>query len=263
MNSGQHQEAIAHIAYEQPLNERVRTFLRLEFLFGLHTHHAADPSNYGFRARLAVLLDILTVLSRSDLKKDILKELLEQQTMLMRMASRPGVDQSRLEGVLTELQQSINAMQGLQTHFAVNALRDNEFLLAVNNRASIPGGTCAFDLPGYHHWLSQVPEQVQADCDGWYADIRPFEEAIRLYLSMLRASTELLPASARDGVYIHVPNGPCQMVRVLVDAESAVFPEISAGAHRFTIRFMHQPDVHRRPTQQHSAVQFRLQCCAL
>ena len=32
-------------------------------------------------------------------------------------------------------------------------LRENEWLMAIKNRAGIPGGVCEFDLPGYHHWL--------------------------------------------------------------------------------------------------------------
>ena len=63
------------VVYEQPLNERVRTFLRLEFLFTQHHHHRADRTHWGVRATLRALLDIYTVVSRSDLKTEILKEL--------------------------------------------------------------------------------------------------------------------------------------------------------------------------------------------
>jgi cell division protein ZapD len=55
------------VVYEQPLNERVRTFLRLEFLFQQHHHHRADKTHWGVRATLRALLDIYTVVSRSDL----------------------------------------------------------------------------------------------------------------------------------------------------------------------------------------------------
>lgn len=256
-------EGTASIVFEQPLNERVRTFLRLEFLFGQHAHHRDDRSHYGLRARLQTLLDTLTVLSRSDLKKDILKELLEQHAHLTRLAARPGIDLSRLSGVLAELNNAVSGLQHLVTQFAGSALRDNEFLISIHNRTSIPGGSCAFDLPAYHFWLSQPFETVNRDLDAWFADLAPFERAIGLYLKLLRGSTEVTSAHARGGTYVHAPQGPVQLLRVFVPESARAYPEISAGAHRFTIRFVSLRDVNRRSTQVHTDLPFGIQCCAL
>ena len=44
---------------------------------------------------------------------------------------------------------------------------------------------------------------------------------------------------------------------------AGVYPEISAGRHRFTVRFMNQRDVNTRPVQTGVDVPFQLQCCAL
>lgn len=256
-------QGLEAIVFEQPLNERVRTFLRLEFLFGQHAHHAADPHVYGIRARLHALLDIFTLLSRSDLKKDVLKELVEQHAVLTRLANRPGIDQARLRQVLSELTAAAQDLQQLATQFSASTLRDNEFLISVLNRSTIPGGTCAFDLPAFHHWLSQPQEVVQRDLEGWFADLRPFAHGIQLYLSLLRGSTTVRDAVARGGNYVHAPQGPCQLLRVFVPQEAAVYPEISAGAHRFTLRFMSLRDVNQRSNQANRDIEFKLQCCAL
>ena len=86
------------VVYEQPLNERVRTFLRLEFLFAQHHHHRADRTHWGVRATLRALLDIFTIVSRSDLKTEILKELSEQHGTLSRLQQRPGAVPERISG---------------------------------------------------------------------------------------------------------------------------------------------------------------------
>lgn len=250
------------IVFEQPLNERIRTFLRLEFLFGQYEHHRADSSAYGARARLSSLLDILTVLGRSDLKKDVLKDLNEQHAVLGRLSNRPGVDNSRLQLVLREISDTIQGLQQLSGQMASMALRDNEFLMSIHNRTSIPGGTCAFDLPAYHHWLSQSPEQVARDLDGWFADLVPFALAILLDLRLLRGSVPVTEATAPGGTYIHAPQTACSLIRVFVPASEQVYPEISAGAHRFTLRFMQLRDVNQRTTQAHRDITFKLQCCA-
>lgn len=251
------------VAFEQPLTERVRTFLRLEFLFSQHHHARKDQNNLGARATLQSLLDILTVLSRSDLKNDILKELSDQHTALTKLAARPGIDTTRLQSVLAEISDAVSGMQQLTTQFAGSLLRGNDFLTAVLNRSSIPGGTCAFDLPAYHYWLSQPYPRIKRDLDAWFADIRPFEKAIVLYLRMLRESVAPSACVAHGGMYVHTPQGPSVLVRVVVPVELRVYPEISAGRHRFTVRFMNASDVNQRSQQATADIDFQLQCCAL
>jgi cell division protein ZapD len=48
----------APIVYEQPLNERMRTFLRLEFLYTQATYHSEFPNPWSSRAAVASLLEI-------------------------------------------------------------------------------------------------------------------------------------------------------------------------------------------------------------
>lgn len=251
------------IVFEQPLNERVRTFLRLEFLFAQHHHHRTDRSPWGVRATLRTLLDIFSIVARSDLKTEILKELAEQHGTLTRLQQRPGVDPTRLQSVLAELNQAVNAMQTLTTHALGTVLRDNEFLVSLLHRSTIPGGASAFDLPGFHHWLSQPHEHVRRDLDAWFADLLPFERSVTLFLRLLRQSTQPLDEVAKSGMFVYTPPGEFELVRVLVNAEAGVYPEISAGRHRFTVRFMTQRDVSTRPTQATGDIPFQLQCCTL
>lgn len=251
------------VAFEQPLSERVRTFLRLEHLFAQHRHFRADPSISGLRATLHALLDILVVLSRSDLKNDILKELTDQHAHLTRLAARPGVDQERLQRVLGEITQAVGAMQQLATQFASNLLRENDFLTSVLNRSTIPGGTCAFDLPQYHFWLSRPELQTRRDLDRWYANLAPFETAVNLYLRLLRNSVGAQAMVARGGIHVHSPQSHCVLLRVLVPASTGVYPEISAGKHRFTVRFMSADDINARSHQAMADIAFQMQCCTL
>ncbi|MGQ0586652.1 MAG: cell division protein ZapD [Gammaproteobacteria bacterium] len=251
------------VVYEQPLNERVRTFLRLEFLFAQHHHHRADRTHWGVRATLRALLDIFSIVSRSDVKTEILKELSEQHAALSRLQQRPGVDTSRLQSVLAELNEGVNAMQVLTTHTLGTVLRDNEFLISLLHRSTIPGGVGAFDLPTFHHWLAQPGEHIRRDLDAWFADLVPFDKAINLYLRLLRQSTQPVDAVAKAGIHVYTPPAEYELVRVLVAASTGVYPEISAGRHRFTVRFMNQRDVNTRPTQTSADVPFQLQCCAL
>lgn len=256
-------ETSSSVVYEQPLNERVRTLLRLEFLFGQLHHHRSDTSDWGVRDTLRSLLDVLQVLSRGDLKTEILKELGSHHAALTRLQQRPGVDAQRLQSVLAQLSEASNGLQVLTTNTMATLLRDNEFLVSLLHRGTIPGGASAFDIPGYHYWLSQAPHHIGQDLDAWFADMLPFERAVTLLLRLLRDSTEPSRETARAGMFVHTPQTEYELVRVLVAIDAGVYPEISAGRHRFTVRFMSQRDVSARAVQATADISFKLQCCTL
>ena len=251
------------IAFEHPLSERIRFLLRLEFLFAQYQHQRIDTSAWGLRASLHTLLDILSVMGRADLRTELLKEILEQHATLTRLSKRPDVNLERLTEVLKDLGAAAAELQGMGSSHPAMVLRENEFLFAVLNRSSIPGGACGFDLPAYHRWLSRPPSETQQDLTAWFANLRPLERAINLYLRLLRDSTQPGDHVAAGGVFLHVPQAAYQLVRVLVPASADVYPEISAGKHRVSIRFMHLGNVNTRNVQAGGSIPFRLQCCLL
>ena len=53
------------------------------------------------------------------------------------------------------------------------------------------------------------------------------------------------------------------MIRVSIDVDGLVFPEISAGKHRFTVRFMELENTEDRPVQTTRDIPFQLSCCVL
>ncbi len=61
------------VRYEQPLTERMRTFLRLEYLYRQLVFHVDRESEWASRAAVASLLDIIAILSRGDVRSDIIK----------------------------------------------------------------------------------------------------------------------------------------------------------------------------------------------
>ncbi len=250
------------VIFEQPLNERTRSFLRLEFLFAQYVHHDGDTSRWGLRASLHTMLDLIAVIGRADLKTDLIKEFGEQETSLRRLRARTEVNLEKLDTVLQTIRSTLVSLQSMDAHPSA-MLRENEFLFAIVNRSAIPGGTCDFDLPAYHRWLSRPHDVAKRDLTRWFAHLSPLQGAICLYLKLLRESTAGEECLATGGVHLHVPPGNCQLVRVQIAADADVYPEISAGRHRFSFRFMSLGDVGRRNVQTTADVAFLLQCCGL
>src|SRR6202165_4289801 len=87
----------APIVYEQPLNERMRTFLRLEFLYTQSSYHSESPNPWSARAAVASLLEILAITARGDSRSEVLKELERHVNVLKEYQSKTGVDPGRLK----------------------------------------------------------------------------------------------------------------------------------------------------------------------
>src|SRR5262245_66323560 len=91
------------IAYEQPLNERMRGFLRLDFLYQQAVHHHTRSDPWSTRAAVDALLEILAITARGDLRGEVLKDLERQMSQLSTFGTRPGVDAARLRMLLAKM----------------------------------------------------------------------------------------------------------------------------------------------------------------
>jgi cell division protein ZapD len=252
------------IIYEQPLNERIRTFLRLEYLFSTIDHALQNHNEHANRTAISGLLDIVAVFERSDLKAEIIKEVERLVSYLSSLENTPGVDNSALEALLVELDQILDALH-LNKAAIGQSLRDNEFLYAIRQRSSIPGGTCDFDLPTYHYWLQHLEvEQRQHQIMQWYQEFSAVRSAIDTTLKLIRGSTGFTAVIAPSGFYQQSldSNQPTQLIRVMLPQSAQFYPEISGGKHRFTVRCM-QFDIEQRPKQSQETLEFQLSCCVM
>src|SRR5690606_37694016 len=114
-------------AYELPLNERVRTFMRLEHLFAQVHGHAEGEGPWDSRAALTGLLEILAILGRGDVRSDVLREMERQGQALSRLRNRHGVDAGRLGAILENLEKFRTRLDASEAQVGRN-LKDNEFL---------------------------------------------------------------------------------------------------------------------------------------
>jgi cell division protein ZapD len=255
-------QAESLITYEQPLAERMRTFLRLEFLAQQANHHSLQSSAWSSRAAVDSLLEILTILGRGDIRSEVLKELERQASLLAPFSARSGVDTSRLDALLEKVSQLRSTLAQVGAHY-IQELRESEFLSAVKHRSAIPGGTCEFDLPDFKHWLNLSYEERAKDFQAWFAAIKPLCDAVAQLLWLTRESAQGKPMVAKGGQFQHsLERGTgCQLLRVSLAVPSAVYPEISGSQHRFTIRFLSWEGIQQRPAQAIGDVDFMLSCC--
>jgi cell division protein ZapD len=248
--------------YEQPINERMRTFMRLEFLYLQMLYNSELEANWATRATTSSLLEIMAILTRGDVRSDVHKELDRQIENLQRFQSQPEVDARRLETLIANLATSRDELDQAGTHF-LQPLKDCEFLSSIKHRSAIPGGTCEFDLPEYSHWLRQPYARRQEDILGWLGIIRPVCDAVIELLWLIRESAQPIDKVAVNGMYQHrmQKDASCRLLRVTLPDNSKLYPEISGSQHRFTVRFLEWSTIGHRAVQTGQDVNFRISIC--
>lgn len=231
------QQVSQFTTYEFPLNERIRTLLRLEDLFAKFMFFVARDHRLDHHMALLTLFEIIEVGSRADLKSDLLQELERQGASLAQFRGHPGVDRHMLEDTLASIDTASTQLNQCNGRLGYH-LRDNEFLMIIRSRCTIPGGVCEFDLPGYHRWQSRSAHARRQDIDNWFEPMRPLAKAIALVLKILRHSGEMNVVVAEQGNYTQQMSGKSfQLLRVDLPNELEVVPEFSANKYMLWIRF--------------------------
>ena len=250
------------ISYEYPLNERIRTLLRLEDLFDKVAHFSDCDAPQDHHVALQTIFETLEVAGRADLKVDLVQELERQRQILMSFRNNPEISENALAGALYEIEHASTGLLAMAGKIG-QYLRENEWLMSIRSRAAIPGGVCQFDLPSYHYWLNRDPDLRRGDLGKWMSPMTPIRAGLEIVLRLLRASGRPEAQLARCGAYqLTMAGRSALMLRVRVPHGDAVVPEISANKYALNIRFM-LPETVARPRQVERDVNFELTFCSL
>jgi cell division protein ZapD len=250
------------ISYDFPLNERIRTLLRMESLYERVRFFSERDEGLEHHAALLSLFEILDVAGRADLKSEMIQELERQRHSLSALRSNPAISQQALDEVLADID---SAAQGLQQSSGKTGqeLRENEWLMGIRQRAAIPGGVCEFDLPSYHYWLHQPAQVRRQDLQGWLVPFLPLQQGVAIILRILRESGRSSQQVAAQGVFQQMMGGRvAQLLRLHVASNYECVPEVSANKYALNIRFTVTSSA-QRPRVIQNDVPFELTFCNL
>ncbi|WP_322999248.1 cell division protein ZapD [Castellaniella sp.] len=247
------------ILYEYPCNERVRTLLRVEYLFDRLFYFARGEDAHHHQIAMITLFDLLDVCERADVRTAVLQDLDRHRTALSALREHPGVDRPTLDNLLDEIQSVSGSLAG-QGRIG-QCLRDNEWLASLRGRITVPGGSSPIDLPSYYAWQIKPADARVRDLGGWIEPIMPLHRAMALILQLLRDAGDARDQVASQGAYQEMLGGKTfQLLRVWVDSQQEVFPEISANKYVIWVRFSSQDNV-VKPQPANRDIAFRLARC--
>ena len=250
--------------FEQPLNERIRMCLRVETLMRRFHYFEALKGDWSAYSALLTILELTALIERGDLKQELMKEIERQHAALSALAKHEEVDASKLELILSKQKHSLERLHRLDGKLGEH-LKRNDFLLAIKQRTSIPGGSCDFDLPNLRFWLNRAHEDRLADLHHWAEPYLELETVIELILQTLRDSASARRVVAENGFYQKPldTKQSTQLIRISVPGDATLYPEISAGKHRYSVRFMQVNNGDSPPSQVKENIEFLLSRCSL
>jgi cell division protein ZapD len=250
------------ISYEFPLNEKVRTLLRLEDLFARMEHFTGHDHSMDHHAALVTLFEILEVACRADLKSELLQELERQKRALSSLHNNPAIAEDALQAILAEIDKAAADLHGTTGKIG-QRLRENEWLMGIKQRAVMPGGTCEFDLPSYHYWRQQDAGSRRDNLRTWLAPFLPIQAGMKIILRLLRENGKVIRYTAHQGTFQQMQGGRiAQILRVTLNRELACIPEVSANKYAINIRFI-AADYAAKSTLYEQDVPFDLTFCTL
>lgn len=249
--------------YEQPLNKRIRAMMRLDLLFDQLTYLSRAKNVWDNTNAVNVINDILDFTSRTDIKTEVIKELERQLNTVNELLDQPGINEKKSLKLLEDYKYLIGELHNINGVIG-QQLKQNIILNASKQKSILPGNSGNFDSPLYIQWINQDSVSRIEQLAEWTSCFEQIKNAVKLALKTIRDSGDNSELLAEAGFYQDNLDltRPFQMIRVGIPNTVSYFPEISAGKHRFSIRFLQYSNFSSNPEQLTDDVRFILcNCC--
>ena len=245
--------------YELPLNERLRTFMRVEFISNRLNYFLELDDSWATRSIIHGLIEIYSILSRTDVRREVITDLDRYIYEMRKYQNSPLADEDRARELRQDLESLKVTVENSGSDY-LKPLRNNEFLNSLLHRQTLPGGKAEFDMPKYKFWLDSG--RTKSDIDQWVGVIKPVCSSIDKLLWMIRESTEAISTVAVGGFYNHQisKNHQISLVRIFLN-ENTIYPEVSGGKHLISIRFFNWGDSEENWSQTKENINFRISLC--
>ncbi|MBX3709672.1 MAG: cell division protein ZapD [Gammaproteobacteria bacterium] len=251
------------IIYDHPLNEVIRVCLRLEQLFQQIDHQLIDMSILGTRTLINLIINLLHILDRPDLKAKLAKELSILLTNVQRYSNIPDINIEKFNHLTQQLDELSRSLIDSSGKIG-QRLRDMELLNNLRMHLASPGGGCSFDIPIFHYWLQQPIEERKKTIIHWLNDFNQIRTAVALVLELVRNNAKLEEKTAVHGFHQELldPQSNLRMIRIYLKQDIHAYPEVSIGRHFFSVRF-YSPHIEKRPVQYTGNLLFWVAYCNL
>ncbi len=229
--------------FEYPLSQPFRHFLRVESAFEQIGQLKSSNSHSALMSAVLQFVNLLELLTRVDIKTEIIKELESQTQHYRHLKNNPAVDSQKLNNFLAQLEKLHRWAIAYQGRLG-DDLRSQSFIQNIMSKQSLQTGVISCDSPELYYFSKLTIESLQNYLGQWMEKLEGLKTSIQVILRLTRELSFFQDAYAPMGDYlIEKPNPGLSLVRIQVPGDTKLFPEISAGKHRIAIHFYRLSEV--------------------
>ncbi len=226
--------------YEEPVQEKVRKFLKIEYLFDriFYFKNKEDrKDNYNALLALAQLYEIL---SRSDIKSELIREIETHNTYFIKIkkVAEAQADLSKLNSVLEKQDLLLKLIYNVESNY-LDYLDDDVLCKTI-----IKNCFTTLQPASIEFWLTRDIVLRETQIDLWLEPLLFIKKSVDFILEIIRKSATFNDKLAEKGFFIEKldPKKNILLVRVTLTSDLYYYPQISVGKQRLNIMFMSKDD---------------------
>jgi len=220
------------VIYEEPMDERIRKFLKLENYFLKLNYHKDIDSIHDSFASLNNLILIYKTLSRVEVKSELIREIDFHRNRYVEYIKIKSSDKTKLNSIMEKQNVILNNLHSLKPNYLNDLNNDELFQNCVKHHENL---NTELD-----YWLTRDHNMRLNQINLWLELIKPIEYSVNFCLSILRKSSEANEICANNGFHLIKveQEKKIRLLRVTMQTDNYYFPRISLGPSRATISFM-------------------------
>jgi cell division protein ZapD len=246
--------------YEEPVQEKVRKFLKIEYLFDrIYCFKNKEDKRESYTA-LVALNELYEILSRSDIKSELIREVETHNTYFKKIKDlqSSNTDLSKLNSVIEKQELLLELLYNVESNYL--DYLDNDVLCKTifKNCFSTLQPSCI------EFWLTRDVILRETQIDLWLEPLLFIKKTVDFILNVIRKSGNFNDKLAEKGFYIEKLN-PIKnilLIRITLTSDLYYYPLISVGKQRLNIMFMSKDDKNNL-VRHKDDVQFILTTCIL
>jgi len=244
--------------YEEPVQEKIRKFIKIEFLLNkIYYFKGKDDKGENYVALLA-LCELYEILSRSDIKSELIREIETQNTYLQKVKKIPQADNNKLNSVLEKQDQLLKLIYSIEVNYLDHLERDIFFKTILKNSFT------QLQPASVDFWLSRDILNRETQINLWLEPLIFIKRSIDFILEVIRKSGRFEDRMAEKGFFTEKQDSSKNvlLIRVTLTSDLYYYPQISVGKQRLTIIFMTKDDKNNLVPYQED-LNFILTTCSL
>ena len=224
--------------YEEPVQEKIRKFIKIEFLFNkLFYFKHKENKNDNYIALLA-LCELYEILSRSDIKSELIREIENQNHYFKKIKEIPEANSEKLSSILEKQKVLLQLIHGIESNYL--EYLENDILFKTIAKNSIN----PLQPTSVEFWLSRDIVLRENQINLWTEPLLFIKKSVDFILEVIRKSGRFEDKLAEKGFFIEKldPKKNILLIRITLTSDLYYYPQISVGKQRLNIMFMSKDD---------------------